>query len=222
MTLPLMSMHIPLKLLYIIDKIIMQSLLKYNKQKMNNELSIKKTTRTIINEIRNVLTDIKEDEFKKFVELINASKNIFVTGQGRSGLVARTFAMRLTHIGFSCHVVGDTTTPNIDKGDMLIAYSSSGTTSITRHIARLAKRHKASIVVITAHTNSKLSGFATLNIEIPAMETGQVLPSRYSEQFRSTLFEQACLVYLDAIILTLVRLLNRKEVEMMKRHANLE
>jgi 6-phospho-3-hexuloisomerase len=36
------------------------------------------------------------------------------------------------------------------------------------------------------------------------------------------LFEQACLVYLDAVILTLVRLLNREEVEMMKRHANLE
>jgi len=176
----------------------------------------------IINEVRDVLAEIKEDEFKRFIDTIKSSKNIFVTGQGRSGLVARTFAMRLTHIGFTCYVVGDTTTPNIDKGDMLIVCSSSGTTSITCHIAGLAKRLNAFIVVITAHPNSELSNYATLTIEIPAREIGQVLQSRCSVQFRSTLFEQACLVYLDAVILTLVRLLNREEVEMQKRHANLE
>jgi 6-phospho-3-hexuloisomerase len=187
-----------------------------------NNLSIKSTTKTIINEMRDVLAEIKEDEFKRFIDAIKSSKNIFVTGQGRSGLVARTFAMRLTHIGFTCYVVGETTTPNIDKGDMLIVCSSSGTTSITCHIAGLAKRLNAFIVVITAHPNSELSNYATLTIEIPAREIGQVLQSRYSVQFRSTLFEQACLVYLDAVILTLVRLLNREEVEMQKRHANLE
>lgn len=187
-----------------------------------SDLSIKATTGTIINEVKHVLGDIKEDEFKRFLDSIKSSKKIFVTGQGRSGLVARTFAMRLTHIGFSCHIVGDTTTPNIDKGDMLIACSSSGTTSITCHIATLAKRLNASIVVITAYPNSELSKLANLIIEIPARETGQILQAPRSEQFRSTLFEQACLVYLDATILTLVRLLNRKEVEMIKRHANLE
>ncbi|ODS32793.1 MAG: 6-phospho-3-hexuloisomerase [Candidatus Scalindua rubra] len=179
-------------------------------------------TRTIINEISYVLDGIKEDEFKKLIDAISSSRNIFVTGQGRSGLVARTFAMRLTHIGFTCYVVGDTTTPNIEKGDMLIACSSSGTTSITCHIANLAKRLNALVVVITAHPNSELSNYANLTIEIPATETGQVIQSRRSTQFRSTLFEQACLVYLDAAILTLVRLLNREEGEMMKRHANLE
>ncbi len=188
----------------------------------NNELSIKSTTKIIINEIDYVLDGIKEEEFKQFMAAINSSKNIFVTGQGRSGLVARTFAMRLTHIGFSCHVVGDTTTPNIDKGDMLIACSSSGTTSITCHIAGLAKQLNAQVVVITAHPNSELSEYADLNIEIPASDTDDVIQSQLTAQFRSTLFEQACLVYLDAVILTLVRLLNREEVEMMKRHANLE
>jgi 6-phospho-3-hexuloisomerase len=187
-----------------------------------NNLSIKSTTKMIINEVRDVLAEIKEDEFKRFIDTIKSSKNIFVTGQGRSGLVARTFAMRLTHIGFASYVVGDTTTPNIDKGDMLIACSSSGTTSITCHIAGLAKRLNASIVVITAHPSSELSNYATLTIEIPAREIDQILQSRCSVQFRSTLFEQACLVYLDAVILTLVRLLNRKDIEMQKRHANLE
>lgn len=193
-----------------------------NMKSKNNELSIKSTTKTIINEIDYVLNGIKEEEFREFLKAINSSKNIFVTGQGRSGLVARTFAMRLTHIGFSCHVVGDTTTPNIDKGDMLIVCSSSGTTSITCHIAGLAKRLNALVVVITAHPDSELSNYAGLTIEIPARETDQVIRSQLTAQFRSTLFEQVCLVYLDAVILALVRLLNREEVEMTKRHANLE
>ena len=188
----------------------------------NIELSIKSTTKTIISEIDYVLDGIKEDEFKRFVTAIDSSKSIFVTGQGRSGLVARTFAMRLTHIGFSCHVVCDTTTPNIDKGDMLIACSSSGTTSITCHIVGLAKRLKALVVVITAHPDSELSASADLTIEIPASDTDQVIQSQLTAQFRSTLFEQACLLYLDAVILSLVRLLNREEDEMMNRHANLE
>lgn len=193
-----------------------------NMKSKNNELSIKSTTKTIISEIDYVLNGIKEEEFREFLKAINSSKNIFVTGQGRSGLVARTFAMRLTHIGFSCHVVGDTTTPNIDKGDMLIVCSSSGTTSITCHIAGLAKRLNALVVVITAHPDSELSNYADLTIEIPARETDQVIRSQLTAQFRSTLFEQVCLVYLDAVILALVRLLNREEVEMTKRHANLE
>ena len=192
------------------------------KTKNDTELSIKLTTKAIISEIDYVLDGIKEDEFKQFVTAIDSSKNIFVTGQGRSGLVARTFAMRLTHIGFSCHVVGDTTTPNIDEGDMLIVCSSSGTTSITCHIAGLAKRLNALVVVITAHPGSELSDYANLTIEIPASDTDQVIRSQRTAQFRSTLFEQACLVYLDAVILSLVRLLNREEIEMMKRHANLE
>lgn len=187
-----------------------------------NGFSIKSTTKTIINEISDVLKNVKEDELERFIEAIKSSKKIFVTGQGRSGLVARTFAMRLTHIGFSCYVVGDTTTPNIDDGDMLIACSSSGTTSMTCHIAKLAKDLDAYIVIITAQPNSELSNYASLTIEIPAREIDQVLESRRSVQFRSTLFEQACLVYLDAVILALVQLLNREEVEMMKRHANLE
>ena len=137
----------------------------HNIKANNNELSIKSTTKIIINEIDYVLDGIKEEEFKRFIVAINSSKNIFVTGQGRSGLVARTFAMRLTHIGFSCHVVGDTTTPNIDKGDMLIACSSSGTTSISCHIAGLAKRLNALVVVITAHPNSELSEYADQTIE---------------------------------------------------------
>lgn len=92
--------------------------------KNTTTLVIKPTTKIILNEIHSVLDKINEQSFAQLFSSILDAKNIFVTGQGRSGLVSRTFAMRLTHIGLNAYCVGDATTPNIDKGDLLIACSS--------------------------------------------------------------------------------------------------
>lgn len=101
---------------------------------------IKTITQIILDEIHSVLEKIDEHAYEKLLSSLLSAKNIFVTGQGRSGLVSRTFAMRLTHIGLNAYCVGDATTPNIDRGDLLIACSSSGSTHITRYIAGLAKK----------------------------------------------------------------------------------
>ncbi|MDR4499069.1 MAG: hypothetical protein MRK02_14300 [Candidatus Scalindua sp.] len=55
-----------------------------------SRFSIKAATSTIIKEIKGVLSFIKEEEFVRFLDAIKTSNSIFVTGQGRSGLVART------------------------------------------------------------------------------------------------------------------------------------
>jgi len=47
-----------------------------------------------------------------FLRILDA-KRIYVTGAGRSGLIARAFAMRLLHLGFDVFVVGETVTPAI-------------------------------------------------------------------------------------------------------------
>src|SRR3990167_7658365 len=86
-----------------------------------NSLSIKTTTRVILDEIRSVLERIDEKAYEDFLSAILNAKSVFVTGQGRSGLVSRSFAMRLTHIGLNAYCVGDATTPNLNKGDLLIA-----------------------------------------------------------------------------------------------------
>ena len=107
-----------------------------------NPIGIKDTTQIILDEIHSVLEKIDEKPYEEFLSSILNAKNIFVTGQGRSGMVSRTFAMRLTHIGLNAYCVGDATTPNIDKGDLLVACSSSGSTHITRYIAGLAKNRR--------------------------------------------------------------------------------
>jgi len=187
-----------------------------------NSIGIKNTTQIILDEIHSVLEKIDERVYEEFLASILNAKNIFVTGQGRSGLVSRTFAMRLTHIGLNAYCVGDATTPNIDKGDLLVACSSSGSTHITRYIAGLAKKSQAAIVAVTSHKDSPLAGQADIIIELPVQEVSTNYKHSGSIQFRSTLFEQACLVYLDGVILSLVNKLNSSEKDMHKRHSNLE
>jgi 6-phospho-3-hexuloisomerase len=188
----------------------------------DNSLSIKTTTRIILDEIRSVLERIDEKSYEDFLSYLLNAKSVFVTGQGRSGLVSRTFAMRLTHIGLNAYCVGDATTPNLDRGDLLIACSSSGSTHITRYIAGLAKKSQATVVAVTSHKDSPLAGQADIIIELPVQEVSTLYKNDGSIQFRSTLFEQACLVYLDGVILSLVKKLNSSEKDMQKRHSNLE
>lgn len=188
----------------------------------SSSIGIKAITQIILDEIHSVLEKIDEKAYEAFVSNILSAKNVFVTGQGRSGLVSRTFAMRLTHIGLNAYCVGDATTPNIDRGDLLIACSSSGSTHITRYIAGLARKASATVVAVTSHKNSPLAGQADIVIELPVREVSTNYKNNGSVQFRSTLFEQACLVYLDGIILSLVKRLNSSENEMHRRHSNLE
>lgn len=42
---------------------------------------------------------LDEDAINEFEDIIMNSKNVFVTGAGRSGLAAKAFAMRLMHLG---------------------------------------------------------------------------------------------------------------------------
>ena len=190
--------------------------------KNTTTLVIKPTTKIILNEIHSVLEKINEQSFAQLFSSIIDAKNIFVTGQGRSGLVSRTFAMRLTHIGLNAYCVGDATTPNIDKGDLLIACSSSGSTHITCYIAELAKKSFATVAAITSQKNSALTEYADIIVDLPVQEIRTHNKINGSIQFRSTLFEQACLVYLDGVIHLLVTELRSSEQEMNRRHSNLE
>ncbi|NUO07079.1 MAG: 6-phospho-3-hexuloisomerase [Candidatus Brocadia sp.] len=201
----------------------MANFLEENELKIGgNAIGIKAITHIILDEILSVLEKIEERPYEDLISSILKAKNVFVTGQGRSGLVSRTFAMRLTHIGLNAYCVGDATTPNIDRGDLLIACSSSGSTHITRYIAGLAKKASATVVAVTSHKNSPLAGQADIIVELPVQEVSTDYKNDGSIQFRSTLFEQACLVYLDGVILSLVKRLNSSENEMHRRHSNLE
>ena len=70
----------------------------------------------ILNKLSTVLKDT-DVEFANCVKsAIDNANRIFITGAGRSGLVARFFAMRLMHCGYRVYMVGEIVTPESQRG----------------------------------------------------------------------------------------------------------
>lgn len=155
------------------------------------------------------------------IPLIQQARRVFVVGAGRTGLALRAAAMRLMHLGLTVHVVGETTTPAIQAGDLLLAGSGSGTTSTIVKAAEKAQAAGAQVVAISTTTDSPLAALATLVVVLPAAQK-QDHGGTISQQYAGSLFEQAVLLLTDAIFQTLWALDGTPAEELWKRHANLE
>jgi 6-phospho-3-hexuloisomerase len=92
-----------------------------------NEL-VTDTMETISDHLVDVSRSLDLGALDEFARMLNAANRIFVMGAGRSGLVARSFAMRLMHIGYQVYVVGEIVTPAVTAGDVVVAISGSGNT----------------------------------------------------------------------------------------------
>jgi 6-phospho-3-hexuloisomerase len=155
------------------------------------------------------------------IPLLQHAKRVFVVGAGRTGLALKAAAMRLMHLGFTVFVVGETTTPAIQAGDLLLAGSGSGTTSTIVKAAEKAKAAGAQVVAISTTTDSPLAALATLMVVLPAAQK-QDHGGTISQQYAGSLFEQSVLLLTDAIFQTLWALDGTPAEELWKRHANLE
>ncbi|MPW26189.1 6-phospho-3-hexuloisomerase [Alkalibaculum sp. M08DMB] len=174
----------------------------------------------IITEITDVIKQVKQEEVNLLVEAIGKSKRVFVSGQGRSGFMIKSFAMRLMHIGIDSYVVGETITPSIDKDDLLIIASGSGETPSLVNTSNKAKNIGATVSMITTNNESSIAQNSTIVIELNAQSKGD--ESKSTVQPMGSLFEQSSLILFDAIILTLMDKMKKNGSNMYLRHANLE
>ena len=69
--------------------------------------------------IRKTATSLDAVQSSLFFHRMLTAKRVYVAGAGRSGLIARAFAMRLMHLGMEAYVVGETITPAMHTGDIL-------------------------------------------------------------------------------------------------------
>ena len=74
----------------------------------------------VLQELTHTLSSIDEVQAEKFVQLIDEADEVFCAGAGRSGFQVKGFAMRLMHMGVASYVVGETCTPNIKEGGVLV------------------------------------------------------------------------------------------------------
>jgi len=180
-----------------------------------------------------IARSLSDEEVEGFIDEILHAQRIYVMGAGRSGLVAKAFAMRLMHLGLASYVVGETITPAMKPGDLVVVFSGSGMTKTVADIAETAKEIGGRVALITSNKDSRIGRVAdTLVIiehrrdevrdEGAEFEIRQVMGEHKSFAPLGTLFETAAMVFADAVISRLMEITKTDERELKDRHANIE
>ncbi|NHV45679.1 MAG: 6-phospho-3-hexuloisomerase [Candidatus Verstraetearchaeota archaeon] len=173
-----------------------------------------------VNTLINILLDVLQN-----------NRKILIVGVGRSGLAGKAFAMRLMHLGFNVYVLGDTITPAVYEGDVVIAISGSGTTRLVITAASAAKEVRAKVIAITSHRDSPLAKIADHIVIVPgrtkiATESDytirQILGEHEPLVPLGTLFEITLNVFFDSLVAELMQRLGKTEQDLKKRHATIE
>lgn len=172
-------------------------------------------------EVSGVIAKIDEQQLVRVAEEILDAKRVFFAGAGRSGLVLRMAAMRLMHLGLTVHVAGETTTPAITSGDLLLVASGSGTTSGVVKSAETATKVEARVAAFTTNLDSPLAGLSDSLVVIPAAQKTDH-GSSVTRQYSGSLFEQALFLATEAIFQSLWDNDAQPAEELWLRHANLE
>jgi 6-phospho-3-hexuloisomerase len=175
---------------------------------------IKESARFLVDAISKTVTGIDWDYFIDLADELESAARTFVFGAGRSGLVARSFGMRLMHAGLPVFIPGDTITPAAAAGDLLVAISCTGTTGVTCYIAGRAKSLGAKVIFLTANRDAPILSRSDKAFVIPVEEANLVL--------RAAVFEHTTSLCLDALfnVLSWRRKIDVEEYN--RRHANLE
>jgi len=174
-------------------------------------------------ELGGVLSQLTPEMAETLIKEVEAAPRIFGCAVGRSGFILRGFLMRLMHLGFHVFFVGETITPRIRPGDLLVVMSGSGETPQTREIQRRANTVGARTLALTARQESTIGREAQVAIIIPGTTKLTLSQEPSSVQCPGSLFEQATFIFLEAAVLLLYqRHLGQNRTEVLDRHTDLE
>ena len=197
--------------------------------------ALRRAAQEILEGARKAIEELDPEQVEALVDLLVRAKHegrkVFVVGMGRSGFVGRAFALRLMNMSYNVYVVGETITPPAGPGDILIAISGSGETLGTVTAARAAREAGAMVVAITSHPDSELGRMADLVVVVKGRTKIAKRKDYIARQMRGemeplsplgTMFENACMVFLDSLIVELMARLGLTEEDIRRGHPNLE
>ena len=194
-------------------------------------MPVKSAMTEIVEHASRIIEGLDDSEIDNMIAAIDATERVFLIGAGRSGLVAKAFAMRLTQLGLSTYVIGEVVTPAVTDKDLLIVVSGSGATKSVVDAANIVKGIGSKILTVTSYPNSDLGkisdyvatvkGRTKIDIEKDHLKH-QIEGTHSSLTPLGTLFEDSVMIFFDGIIAGLMSKLGKGESEMRKRHATLE
>jgi 6-phospho-3-hexuloisomerase len=193
---------------------------------------VKEVSKWILDGINSIIQVVNEEQINQMIEIIMASKHkkILVIGSGRSGFVGRAFALRLMQSGFNAYVGGETITPSLTNGDLVIAISGSGNTTTVVAQVEVSKEIGAGIIAITSHPGSKVGKLADFIVEIKGRTKEETeidfvrrqITGDYNRAPMGTMFELSALIFFDSVIAEIMERSGQTEIDLRRRHANTE
>ncbi|MFW5945402.1 MAG: SIS domain-containing protein [Candidatus Natronoplasma sp.] len=156
------------------------------------------------------------ESIEKTVKLLTSANNVFVYGSGRSGLVGRTFAMRLMQLGLDSFFIGETITPAVKSGDCVFFVSKTGETQTAIQAAEIVddRVEDSHIIVLTASPESPLAEVGDVVIFLEGLDSDK--NKRLAPL--GTIFEDTAMIFLDGLIAVLMEDLDEYEEDMKVRH----
>jgi 6-phospho-3-hexuloisomerase len=203
-----------------------------NKVQVKNCEDLLVSMKQIIDHLDEVTDKLDIEAAKAMLQKIIDGNRIFVMGAGRSGLVAKAFAMRLMHLGFSVYVVGETTTPAVRPDDVVVAISGSGETRSIADLGKIVKYIGSTLLTVTSKKESTLGRISDVVVVLPSKtkidpDAGGCLEKNMRGDYKNlpplgTSFEITSLIFLDSLIAQLITLTGTSEAELKSRHTNIE
>ncbi|MBN1322664.1 MAG: sugar phosphate isomerase [Methanotrichaceae archaeon] len=182
-----------------------------------------------------LMMDMDGDRLERwFGRLFPRSGRYIIGGVGRSGLVARAFEMRFTHLNKSSYWDRDFNTPSFQIGDVYIPITGSGNSYEILEGTLNAQRRGADVMPITSNPDSNLvslierSGDADDIVHIPVKEDyreifhGKMTPtswlvSNYSK-YRYPIFEINTSIFANSVVAVGAEFLGIVEEGMRRMH----
>ncbi|MGB8310724.1 MAG: 6-phospho-3-hexuloisomerase [Halobacteriota archaeon] len=191
---------------------------------------VKATMKTIAASVETEADNLHPSEVTALINAIltahRENKRIFLTGAGRSGLVASAFAMRLMHLDFTVYVIGEIVTPAVESDDLVIAISGSGETSPISEMSTIIKEKGTKLAVVTSNKNSRLGSLADITVQIsgrPHIDSVSFLERQLTGISISfaplgTIFENNVMILMDSVIAGLMLATGKSEADMRQKH----
>lgn len=173
-------------------------------------------------EIAAVLARIDGKQVDELMDALLSARRIATYGVGREGLMMKAICMRLFHLGFDVHVVGDMTVPHLGEGDLLVVSAGPGYFATVDGLIATAQKDGAKVACLTAEAGGGCPRRSNQILLLPAqtMANDENEPTSFLPM--GSLYEAVQFLFGEYLVLMLRERMNTSAEAMRGRHTNLE
>jgi 6-phospho-3-hexuloisomerase len=163
---------------------------------------LKRLAQELLDEITGMLSTADNGVYTSFVNNLLTANHVVVAGDGRARWVLGTFVRRMSRLGRSVTLHGESVSRAAGKGDLLIVASLKGARGPLTVLAESARKRGARVYAFVGETSSVLA--STADGIIPLAPQTRTPFDSISGGGRASLlaFDEALMIYLDSVVLS--------------------